>query len=221
MRRRMRSFAESEKDMPEKPAPATATILEKVMSKYTAEQVELMAKHCDAWEQHDAARMLTDYADLLRERESAKAGVTEEVAQAAYRAWCLANRYISERDRMRSALEAVAPMLASARAKQEPYCYTVEQKNGLSQGAMCHTKAECEASPLFDPDNDHIIPLYREPRLASARVPDAEVTALKNIAYDMRQQAGNNNRLTHIGWAQRIERVISMLAAAPKPETEE
>lgn len=56
------------------------------------------------------------------------------------------------------------------------------------------------------------------PMQASARAPEAELTTLKNLAYDMRQQAGNNNRLTHIGWAQRVERVIAMLAAAPKPE---
>ena len=37
--------------------------------------------------------------------------------------------------------------------KAIPYCYTVEQKNGLSQGAMCRSVEECQASPLFDPNN--------------------------------------------------------------------
>jgi len=107
---------------------------------------------------------------LLRERESAKAAVTDEMVERAVDARIeIISRKgrinVSDNAAMRAALEAVAPMLASA------------------------------------------------------RVPEAELIALKNLAYDMRQQAGNNNRLTHIGWAQRVERVITMLAAAPKPET--
>jgi len=46
---------------------------------------------------------------------------------------------------------------------QEPYCWTVEQKNGLAQGSMCRTIEECKSSPLFDVEIDHIIPLYTHP----------------------------------------------------------
>lgn len=105
-------------------------------------------------------------------------------------------------------------MLASAYANQEPYCYTVEQRNGLSQGAMCRTKAECEASPLFDPENEHVIPLYREPRLASARVTDA----MCGINAPSWVQKLSDPATYAAGWnACRA----AMLAAASKPETEE
>jgi len=46
---------------------------------------------------------------------------------------------------------------------QEPYCWTVEQKNGLAQGSMCRTIEECKSNPLFDAEIDHIIPLYTHP----------------------------------------------------------
>lgn len=116
----------------------------------------------------EAAEMLAGYAALLRDRESAKAGVTDKIVYRACKAGRITRDEPPEHElaAMRRKLEAVTPMLASA------------------------------------------------------RVLEAELTALKNIAHDMRWQAGNNNRLTHIGWAQRVERVISMLAAAPKPEKE-
>ena len=44
---------------------------------------------------------------------------------------------------------------------RNPYCYTIEQKNGLSQGAMCRTIEECEQHPLYDKELDHIIPLFK------------------------------------------------------------
>lgn len=70
-------------------------------------------------------------------------------------------------------LTQLADMLAE-REKADPYCYTCEQKNGLSQGAMCRTRYECEMSPLYDPEQDHIIPLFKHPA-AQPRGPDGYV----------------------------------------------
>jgi hypothetical protein len=76
------------------------------MTKYTAEQVEDAAATNGHPLPLRAREMLRAYAALLREREK---GVTEEIAQKALVAWCKANRFNSERDRMRVALEAVWP----------------------------------------------------------------------------------------------------------------
>lgn len=173
--------------MPEQTAPATATLLEKVMSKYTAEQVEAEADCLpDAYE--DQAAKLRDYAALLRERESdvpegmaatklkpplpksflgtedfcfcdnlvslqgisgngapegylgnvrlkvngkfvtyvrehesAKASVTKDVLETAWRVFItMSSHGESGPNALRKALEAVAPMLASARVPDEP-----------------------------------------------------------------------------------------------------
>ena len=90
------------------------------MSKYTPEQVERYAGYAAKSSQVVAA-MLRDFATLLRERKSAKAGVTDEMVERAITAWFDVQVDVSELDdagtntRMRAALEAVAPMLASAR----------------------------------------------------------------------------------------------------------
>lgn len=203
------------------------------MSKYKAEQVEAFIRkqenHTYVREDFDidgALDYLGDYAALLRERESAKAGVTDEMATSFFRdiygsETCPSIRTIKA---FRDALEVIASMLASARAKQEPYCYTVEQKNGLSQGTMCRTKAECEASPLFDPDSDHIIPLYREPMLASARVPDSEWLELADVL-DKFTPTGGPGPLWGAGasfaYSDAAKTIRAKLDAAPKPKTEE
>lgn len=119
--------------MPEKPAPATATILEKVMSKYTAEQVDSAIREFAGYSAthhgigNDLLAIADDYAILLRERESANEAVTD--------GW---PEYVMLRDtklhddsgglgqhiyttagagyeKRKYILEAVAPMLASAR----------------------------------------------------------------------------------------------------------
>lgn len=179
------------------------------MNKYTAEQVCREASGIESHGYVAAPAMLRDYAALLRERESAKAGVTKDIAQELYPDVC-------------EMIDANAPMLASAHVNQEPYCYTVEQRNGLSQGAMCRTKAECEASPLFDPDSDHVIPLYRDLMLTSARVPDGwrkdVVLAAQMLTWgftDGLTESQERNVRTHQA------KLFAMLAAATKPEMEE
>lgn len=100
------------------------------MSKYTAEQVEAeiasYAEEAFPREEIDlehVTAMLHDYAALLREREAAKVAGTEDIARKLgdeyFRLCKLANRdplqagfWIAQ---LRAALEAVAPMLASAR----------------------------------------------------------------------------------------------------------
>src|SRR6185312_15235860 len=98
------------------------------MKKYTAEQVESAAEileqdqNAPSWKR--LSEMLNDYAALLRERESAKAGVTDEMTEAACRAYAIASDnpwpYSQEgwndddRAYMRAALKVVAPMMASA-----------------------------------------------------------------------------------------------------------
>lgn len=146
------------------------------MSKYTAEQIEEMAR---ALRKAPATSMLgthislptakavamyealCDYATLLRECESAKAAVTEEMVEVAVNAHA---EWFGGHRGMRAALEAVAPMAASARVPDE--------KEDL------------------DP-----VRLHREGRVATE------------------WERGFNE-----GWNDCRE---AMLAAAPKPETEE
>lgn len=150
-----------------------------------------------------------------------------------------------QRERMRAAIEAVATMLASAQkpiplilhcpschvqhidniewSEEGPGgCGPITWNNPPHRSHLCH-----RCGTIWRPadvatvgvekiqtqgKNDVVMPAP----MVSARVPDVELKALKNLAYDMRQLSGNNNRLTHIGWAQRVERVISVLATAPK-----
>ena len=110
------------------------------MSKYTAEQARDWHRRESSWRNqlgmYESERKHSDMADaidaLLRERESAKAGVTDEMIECAARAmqrkfdpsspfedmtdngkW---RRFVDE---ARCCLEAVAPMLASARVPEE------------------------------------------------------------------------------------------------------
>ncbi len=116
--------------MPEQTAPVTATILEKVMSKYTAEQVERAAIGCEnMMHGHAAPAMLREYADLLRERESARAGVTDEMVALACGAYLNAPPGHMP-DEMRAALEAVAPMLANAWVPDNCVLIAVERPEG-------------------------------------------------------------------------------------------
>lgn len=91
------------------------------MSKYTTEQVEVLSER--DWLAKDVRKALRDYAALLREHESARAAVTDEMRAKACAAYTVAmNGYGSKLQNhsahevaMRAALEVVAPMLASAR----------------------------------------------------------------------------------------------------------
>lgn len=59
-------------------------------------------------------------------------------------------------------------------SEQEPFCYTVVQKNRLSQGAMYRTIYECETHPLYDAEIDKIVPLYLHPSVDIARIAELE-----------------------------------------------
>jgi len=93
------------------------------MSKYTVAQVmdeiTLLSSVPDG---DTASAMLRDYAALLRERESAEAGVTDEMVNKACASLGIPpsgdDPFIDAND-VRAALEAVAPMLASARVPEE------------------------------------------------------------------------------------------------------
>lgn len=98
------------------------------MSTYTLEQVESAAEileqdqNAPSWMR--LSEMLYGYAALLRERESAKAGVTDAVVERAVDARIeIISRKgrinVSDNAAMRAALEAVAPMLVSARVPVE------------------------------------------------------------------------------------------------------
>jgi len=105
------------------------------MSKYTAEQarssLQKMHGHpLTVAERAELFSMASNYADLLRERESAKTGVTDEIFEAFDAAQTKAmgeyemQQYHAGKEShlvnaldfaTRAALKAVAPMLASAR----------------------------------------------------------------------------------------------------------
>ena len=109
------------------------------MSKYTAEQarssLQKMHGHpLTVAERAELFSMASNYADLLRERESAKAVVTDEIFEAFDAAQTKAmgeyemQQYHAGKEShlvhalnfaTRAALEAVAPMLASARVPEE------------------------------------------------------------------------------------------------------
>lgn len=83
------------------------------MSKYTAEQVESYAASLTQAGDNQSACTLMEYAALLRQHEAA---VTDEVVRVAEDAFVRADTGAFGREaQIRAALEAVAPMLASAR----------------------------------------------------------------------------------------------------------
>lgn len=133
------------------------------MSKYTAEQVERIAEfheqvRLENVERRDkladkSADMLRDYAALLRERESARAAVTDEMLVAMGRV--IANRAGEDwdnigdfaqqtiKDTQRAALEAVAPMLANARVPEGWQLVPVEPTPEMfGAGFVAYEKAE-------------------------------------------------------------------------------
>lgn len=241
-------------------APATATILEKVMSKYTSEQAFLRSEDvkysigidykltpaCS----DEVIGMLRDYAALLRERESAKAGVTDEMVHVVASAmakldgadpdhliwegsppepwgevWC---RY---EDSARTVLEAVAPMLASASDKhleqEQDDTDKILAKLGLTverartecgylrvNDILNHIQETLDA--LAEAHSARVEMTDRYIKLASARVPESKWIT------DLRREL-NLSKATHNFNFTRDEvmEMLGMLAAAPKPETEE
>lgn len=87
------------------------------MNKYTAEQVEETRRITPGIR----GEMLDELVALLRERESAKAAkaaITDEIVHAALTEYYGGEPHPNCTPSMRAALEAVAPMLASARAPE-------------------------------------------------------------------------------------------------------
>lgn len=122
------------------------------MSKYTVTQVEEMSTAAAISLFPLASVMLRDYAALLRERESAKVTVTDEIATAVlatYVRQCIPHHDDAPAQlrvsAMRDALEAVAPMLASARVPDVlPTDLRIEswpvQEGGMHVGMPCGVK---------------------------------------------------------------------------------
>ena len=86
------------------------------MNKYTPELIEEYAKAAEGFNEPTIGRMLCDYATLLRERESPKAAVTDEMVERACEAfegpyhWEFQTDLVKTNTRaaMRQSLEAVA-----------------------------------------------------------------------------------------------------------------
>lgn len=113
-------------------------------------------------------------------------------------------------------LHAYADRL-EADEKAVPYCYTCEQKNGLAQGAMCRTITECEMSPLYDPEQDHIIPLFTHPAPADA---ERLAEALRAKIRRLRSMPKGEFQLAASIFADDLERILnaqSAQSAQPQP----
>lgn len=136
------------------------------MSKYTAEQVESAAEileqdqNTPSWKRLSA--MLRDYAALLRERESAKAGVTDERLHELVHGVIAPNHseltedgdgYYLSCDALeaftRDVIKVVAPHLASARvpAKRDLSLCVTEYQLALDAGFNQCVDAMLAAAP--------------------------------------------------------------------------
>lgn len=142
------------------------------MSKYTAEQVLYAAQLEEDTYDGDLiiVQYLRDYAALLREREAASAGVTDEVIRLAIvTAEKCSNATRIGWDTMRAALEAAAPMLAKLRKHD---FYNAGEKDcpadiKCSNGEL-HT-LRCRNCGLDNPD-DYCSALNQEKEHPVARV---------------------------------------------------
>lgn len=149
------------------------------MSKYTAEQVIYAADLEQARYDGDLtiSEYLRDYAALLRERESAKAAVTDEIFEAFDAAQTKAmgeyemQQYHAGKEShlvnaldfaTRAALEAVAPMLASARVPDGWQLVPVEPSVEMIDAGLCGCM-----------DNDVTVCVYKS-MLAAAPKPEKE-----------------------------------------------
>jgi len=195
------------------------------MSNYTADRVlEYVEKAERGCFNPVHMEMLRDYADILRERESAKAGVTDEIAKTAGEAIAEKFTYGFFDSRMivecgRAALEAVAPMLASESSEElkywEQFGREIEKRLRYNQWSFKGSYPEII---------DQII------KLASAQVPEGMVLVqsdnLQKIAADVEtsmDSSTTNSYRAAIYQQELYERqrlAKSMLAAAPKPKKE-
>ncbi len=181
------------------------------MSKYTAEQVEEMSIAAEISLFTLASVMLRDYAALLRERESAKAGVPDDLDYVP-----------GELDRtapVRIWLQIDTAAFINDRDEPWPGCDDVTwQDESVGGLEIQYVRA------------DLVVPM-----LASARVPDVdlverckEVLAWKSTGllrgdYLREYAKAAPNHDDDLQWAEEQTKMQAMrvLAAAPKPETEE
>lgn len=228
------------------------------MSKYTAEQVIYAADLEQARYDGDLtiSEYLRDYAALLRERESAKAAVTDEIFEAFDAAQTKAmgeyemQQYHAGKEShlvnaldfaTRAALEAVAPMLASARVSDDG-AFSRGYVRGY-EAALGAAAAECrrQAGALDHGGNEYIryvdaikcaaaIGSLRAPelnelsgisgRLAGVEIPDGAFV----IDRGFQVERGQSIPTVLVGF--RIEDwkardTFASMLTAPKPETEE
>jgi len=197
------------------------------MSKYTAEQVlEYVEKAERGYFNPVHMEMLRDYAALLRERESAKERVTDEIvatfvekvaAILSGAPFPSARSYAKAREISDLMIETVAPMLASESSEElkywEQFGREIEKRLRYNQWSFKGSYPEII---------DQII------KLASAQVPEGMVLVqsdnLQKIAADVEtsmDSSTTNSYRAAIYQQELYERqrlAKSMLAAAPKPE---
>lgn len=133
----------------------------------------------------EAAEMLTNYAALLRERESAKAAVTDKAVEMACRKYYNSGNpvYPPVFEAMRAALEAVAPMLASARVL-DGQCSDIRTCAHCGKPEMncdCHDTSgfrmlpgACGVSRMWDNEKAVLVSFERKPT-------DDELRALHDL----------------------------------------
>lgn len=209
--------------------------------KYTAEQIDaciLCYKSGDLnYYRQGIIDLLSSYATLLRERESAKAAVTDEMVLTAIRAWDGVAPQLEYGHRFRAALEAVAPMLASGFPLSPQFVDRVttdgeEEPPCMGAGAVDELKEladEVEACWLCASNGDGEITLEtinnwsgRLSKLASARVPDGwrEAYAAFKGAFDTPAAwLRDDSDFARDARKRLREFNDAMLAAAPKPES--
>lgn len=211
------------------------------MSKYTAEEVEFRAAALRCGNNDMTCDMLMDYAALLREREAAKSLVTDAVvdkAVAAFNAGPSAMKAFTASGvySVRKAIEAVAPMLVSARIQELSHLLSEAQEHHLACIKDAYRLLGIDGS---DGEYRYKWVALELTKLASARVPAGWRIGDVDVAQDgdmwtagidvpvNRRYSGNgihaNAIECHAATKQLAKalRAQVMLAAAPKPETEE
>ena len=147
------------------------------MRNYTAQQVFLRSEDvkysadidfrltpaCAA----DICKMLRDYATHLRERESAKAGVTDEMRDVAIDTYKRTDNPVYPQNvevnvnALESALEALAPMLANARVPDDAE-------------AVCACLGDDAAAMLdANPEDERALTMWRAAHIIEAMLADA------------------------------------------------
>lgn len=168
------------------------------MSEYTAEQV---AREADLQEDH-VADMLRDYAALLRERESAKESDDELPGM-----WSVADFIGGDPDeRSYAERESVQKLVTDEIVEHVQYSIDNHPDNRTyaEQVSAASVRAALEAVA---------------PMLASARVPDGDVDFTSDEVDEAMEMLRKYRSSIPTECLDQMERVL--LAAAPKPKTEE